>query len=331
MNGYILTEDKRRELANRFMRIAEGRSDYFGKTQRQLLNEAAMPATPAPAAPMPADPNMMGGAMPAAPAPAAPAPADPNMMGGAMPAAPAPAAPMPADPNMMGGAMPGVPMPGAPGGQGPTDTNNDGVLDDLNGDGKTDDLTGDGFPNIDDDASSDNTSGGEDNAGGDANADNNTDAGQNKNNELGNNEIANGQEIMNDKVDLVGQNLGHVDNKIAQMFGTINRLINMVDSNNRKIEDLSKEVAKRNPTPTERLNIRSQDGYPFNIPVSDFWKEKARTSNYRAYADNDEPTTNEYRITNSDVDDFSDRDMEASFDVDGEDLNQTINKIFGYH
>ena len=317
MNGYILTEDKRRELANRFMRIAEGRSDYFGKTQRQLLNEAAMPA--APAAPAPAAP-MQGAPMPGA---------DPNMMGGAMPAAPMPGV----DPNMMGGAMPAAPMPGAPGGapQGPTDTNNDGVLDDLNGDGQTDDLTGDGFPNIDDDASGGNPSGGEDNIGGNANADNNTGASQDNSNELGNNEIANGQEIMNDKVDLVGQNLGHVDDKIAQMFGTINRLINMVDSNNRKIEDLSKEVAKRNPTPTERLNIRSQDGYPFNIPVSDFWKEKARTSNYRAYADNDEPTTNEYRITNSDVDDFSDRDMEASFDVDGEDLNQTINKIFGYH
>lgn len=325
MNGYILTEDKRRELANRFMRIAEGRSDYFGKTQRQLLNEAAMPAAPAPA-----DPNMMGGAMPAAPAPAAPMPADPNMMGGAMPPAPMPGA----DPSMMGGAMPGAPMPGAaPGGapppQGPSDTNNDGVLDDLNGDGQTDDLTGDGFPNVDDDASGGNAPGGQNNAGGDAQGGNGDD--QNKGDELGNNEIANGQEIMNDKVDLVGQNLGHVDDKIAQMFGTINRLINMVDSNNRKIEDLSREVAKRNPTPTERLNIRSQDGYPFNIPVSDFWKEKARTSNYRAYADNDEPTTNEYRITNSDVDDFSDRDIEASFDVDGEDLNQTINKIFGYH
>ena len=310
MNGYILTEDKRRELANRFMRIAEGRSDYFGKTQKQLLNEAAMPAAPMPAAPM--DPSMMGGA--------------PGAMPGAAPGG-MPGAPM--DPSMMGGA-PGA-MPGAPGGapQGPSDTNNDGVLDDLNGDGKTDDLTGDGFPNVDDDASDPNSPSGQSNAGGDAKA--GGDAGQDKDNGLGNNEIANGQEIMNDKVDLVGQNLGHVDNRIAQMFGTINRLINMVDSNNRKIEDLSREVAKRNPTPTERLNIRSQDGYPFNIPVSDFWKEKARTSNYRAYADNDEPTTNEYRITNSDVDDFSDRDMEASFDVDGEDLNQTINKIFGYH
>ena len=250
-------------------------------------------------------------------------------MGGAMPPAP-----MPADPNAMGGAMPPAPMPGAPGAmpgapggmpQGPSDTNNDGVLDDLNGDGKTDDLTGDGFPNIDDDASSDKSSSGKNDTEDDMGM------GQDKGNELGNNEIANGQEVMNDKVDLVGQNLGHVDNRIAQMFGTINRLINMVDSNNRKIEDLSREVAKRNPTPTERLNIRSQDGYPFNVPVSDFWKEKARTSNYKAYADNDEPTTNEYRITNSDVDDFSDRDMEASFDVDGEDLNQTINKIFGYH
>ena len=150
-------------------------------------------------------------------------------------------------------------MPGAPGAmpQGPSDTNNDGVLDDLNGDGKTDDLTGDGFPNIDDDASDSNSPSGKTGLGGDMNMGGNMGLDQDKSDELGNNEIANGQEIMNDKVDLVGQNLGHVDDRIAQMFGTINRLINMVDSNNRKIEDLSKEVAKRNPTPTKFYGNRT--------------------------------------------------------------------------
>jgi hypothetical protein len=224
------------------------------------------------------------------------------------------------DPMAMGGMPPtgGAPggMPGAApgGGQIPSDTDGDGILDDLNGDGKSEDSDGDGFPES-----------GKDPVMPDAGDDDGV-----KGNQMDVKDFTNAQETMNDKVNLVGQNLGQVDGKIRTLMGAIDNLVGMIDSNNKKISELEREVVRRNPTPTEKLNIRSQDSYPFNVPVSDFWKEKAETSNYKAYADNSEPTTHEYTITNSDVDDFSDRDMEASFDVDGEDLNQTINKIFGY-
>jgi hypothetical protein len=102
----------------------------------------------------------------------------------------------------------------------------------------------------------------------------------------------------------------------------------MIDNNNRNIEALNQEFQKRNPTQTEKLNLRSLDSYPFNVRPDEYWDNKARTSNYYAYSDNDEPTTAEYQITNSDVDDFDEREMADSFYVDEDDI-QNINKIFG--
>ena len=328
--------------ANRFMRLAEGRSNYFGE-QRMPLYEAAMPGAMPPAGGAPGamppaggapgmDPMAMGGMPPAGGAPGAMPPAggapgmDPMAMGGMPPAGGAPGGAPGAggapgmDPMAMGGMPPAGGAPGgapgaAPGGgQIPSDTDGDGILDDLNGDGKSEDSDGDGFPESGKDPAMPNA-GDDDGVKGD---------------QMDVKDFTNAQETMNDKVNLVGQNLGQVDGKIRTLMGAIDSLVGMIDSNNKKISELEREVVMRNPTPTEKLNIRSQDSYPFNVPVSDFWKEKAETSNYKAYADNSEPTTHEYTITNSDVDDFSDRDMEASFDVDGEDLNQTINKIFGY-
>jgi hypothetical protein len=70
------------------------------------------------------------------------------------------------------------------------------------------------------------------------------------------------------------------------------------------------------------------DSYPFKIRPTDFWNDKAAQGRYDAYADNREPTTNEYVITNSDVDDFREREIEDTFSVD-DDLDQNIKKIFG--
>jgi hypothetical protein len=79
----------------------------------------------------------------------------------------------------------------------------------------------------------------------------------------------------------------------------------------------------------QKLNLRSLDSYPFKIKPTDYWADKEKDSNYSAYADNEEPTTKEYVITNNDVDDMTERDMAQSFYVD-DDLKQDINKIFGY-
>ena len=130
-----------------------------------------------------------------------------------------------------------------------------------------------------------------------------------------------------DKVNSLGRDLGKTDSRIQKLLGAIEAMKGMIDSNNSQIEDLKKEIEKRNPTQTEKLNLRSLDSYPFNVKPSDYWAEKEKNSNYSAYADNDEPTQDEYVITNNDIDDLSDREIEQSF-VPSE-LIQDINRIFG--
>lgn len=144
-------------------------------------------------------------------------------------------------------------------------------------------------------------------------------------------DLTQAQEKVNDKVNLVGQDLGQVDSKISQLLSTLAKMEQMIDNNNQEIQNFKQEFEKRNPTQTEKLNLRSLDSYPFNISPKDYWAEKGMdpNSNYSAYADNQQPTTQEYQITNNDVDDFDERSIERSFDID-DDLQQDLRKIFGF-
>ena len=141
-------------------------------------------------------------------------------------------------------------------------------------------------------------------------------------------DLTKAQEKVNDKVNSVGRDLGKVDSRIEKLIGAIETLQTMFDRNNQEISDLKREFEKRNPTQTEKLNLRSLDSYPFKVRPTDYWKDKAENSNYSAYADNREPTTQEYVITNNDIDDFTEREIADSFSLD-DDLEQNIKKIFG--
>ena len=107
----------------------------------------------------------------------------------------------------------------------------------------------------------------------------------------------------------------------------IQGLQDALDSNNSEIESLKAEFEKRNPTQTEKLNLRSLDSYPFNVKPTDYWKQKAAEGGYQAYADNDEPTTQEYEITNDDVDNPSQNIADTFFNIDDDDI-QTMEKLF---
>ena len=143
-------------------------------------------------------------------------------------------------------------------------------------------------------------------------------------------DITNAQEKMNDKVNVVGQDLGKVDSKIEALLQTLTKMETMINNNNEEIAKFKAEFEKRNPTQTEKLNLRSLDSYPFNVNPKDYWAQKGAdpNSNYSGFSNNGEPTTQEYVITNNDVDDFSEREMEDSFDI-ADELRQDINKIFG--
>lgn len=143
-------------------------------------------------------------------------------------------------------------------------------------------------------------------------------------------DITNAQEKMNDKINVVGKDLGDFGDKIETLLQSLSKMEDMINNNNREIENFKSEFEKRNPTQTEKLNLRALDSYPFNVNPKEYWAEKSGDPNskYSGFANNDKPTTQEYVITNSDVDDFSERDMDRSFDIEDE-LKQDINKIFG--
>lgn len=139
--------------------------------------------------------------------------------------------------------------------------------------------------------------------------------------------IVKAQEKNNDKINQVGRDLGTVDKRIEKLLNALEDMQGVIDKNNAEISDLRNEFEKRNPTQTEKLNLRSLDSYPFNVSPVDYWKQKGIDSNYSAYADNDEPTDKEYVITNDDVDDI-DSNIDKTFSIPDED-QQDINKIFG--
>ena len=221
---------------------------------------------------------------------------DPNAMGGADPMG---GGGMPQDPNAMGGQDPNAmggdmndPMAGDPNAMGGQDPNAMGgdMNDPMGGDPMTGESEDDG-ETIDIDG------------------------------------LTKAQDKLNVKQNHIGRDLSKVDTRIDTLIDTINNLLSKVDSNNSEIESLKAEFEKRNPTQTEKLNLRSLDSYPFNVKPNEFWAEKARQGGYEAYADNDEPTTKEYVITNDDVDNPSDDIANTFFKIDDDDI-QTLEKMF---
>ena len=135
------------------------------------------------------------------------------------------------------------------------------------------------------------------------------------------------QDKLNVKQNHIGRDLSKVDDKMKTLINTIQNLQSALDANNGQIEALKAEFEKRNPTQTEKLNLRSLDSYPFNVKPTDYWAKKAEEGGYEAYADNDEPTTQEYVITNDDVDNPSDDIAKTFFQIDDDDI-QTLDKLF---
>lgn len=241
------------------------------------------------------DPNAMGGdpnAMGGMPADGG-MPQDPNAMGGGDPNAMGGQDPMAggADPNAMGG----DPMAGG------ADPNaQDPMADPMGGDMGADPM------------------GGEDPMGEEPADDGET---------IDIDGLTQAEDKLNVKQNRIGRDLSKVDNRITTLIDTINNLLTKVDSNNSEIESLKAEFEKRNPTQTEKLNLRSLDSYPFNVKPNEYWAEKAKEGGYEAYSDNDEPTTKEYVITNDDVDNPSDDIANTFFKIDDDDI-QTLEKMF---
>jgi hypothetical protein len=122
-------------------------------------------------------------------------------------------------------------------------------------------------------------------------------------------ELVKGSEAAKESADAANE-------KAAQLMDMVNKLetqLSSMDAITAKIDNLEKEIERRNPTPVEKLEMRSLDSFPYNIKLSDFWAEKGER--YDTGSEQKQPE--EYVLTQQDVDnDYIESDIEDSFDAD---------------
>jgi hypothetical protein len=137
-------------------------------------------------------------------------------------------------------------------------------------------------------------------------------------------ELTKSQEETEEKVEDINVSMEKGFEKILNVVDKLNDMINASNSN---MEELKRELEKRNPTPIEKLNLRAaNDSYPFSVSPKDYWAEKEATSNYRVGGD-DENVPEQYTITQGDIDNITDF-RRISKELEDSSFNQNLMNIF---
>ena len=102
-------------------------------------------------------------------------------------------------------------------------------------------------------------------------------------------------------VDGVSTKMDDLLAKLSELESQVSGMDNVIN----KIDDLEKEIERRNPTPVERLEMRSMDSFPYSVKLTDYWKDK---EGYEATEEEEE-----FTLTQSDVDNFDEKEIRASF------------------
>ena len=238
---------------------------------------------------------------------------DPNAMGGGDPNAGGDA--MGGDPMAMGGdpnAMGGAPMGGDPnamgGGQSPEGFSPQGVDPNAGMDGMGSDPNAMGGAPM----------GGDPNAmGGDQNMPGPND------DVVEIDDLTDAQEDTDKKVDSLTSKF----EKLMSSIDGIEKRINDIDAHtNQYLGALKGEIEKRNPTPMQRLTMRSTKSAPYDMTPNEYMNNYA-PENYSDASDNNGADDPQYKITKGDIDDFVDY---GSIAKDIENKKIGLNDIFGY-
>jgi len=116
-----------------------------------------------------------------------------------------------------------------------------------------------------------------------------------------------------DKAEETRTEIEGLTSKMEELMGSFSELSDQVSGMDQvidKIDGLEKEIEKRNPTPVEKLEMRSMDSFPYSVKLTDYWEDK---EGYDTGEGNDEE---EYVITKKEVDDYSSSAIRHSFDYD---------------
>ena len=121
-----------------------------------------------------------------------------------------------------------------------------------------------------------------------------------------------------DKAEQTRTEIEGMTSKMDELLGKLGELESQVSGMDQvigKIENLEKEIEERNPTPVERLEMRSMDSFPYSVTLTDYWSDK------EGYDATGSEEKEEFRITKGDVDSYSANEIEDSFGYDKNDQN----------
>lgn len=110
----------------------------------------------------------------------------------------------------------------------------------------------------------------------------------------------------------------HNTEMLLQKFSELESRIANMTAISDKIEGLEKEIIKRNPTPVEKLEMRSLDSFPFNQKLTDYWAEKEGP-----YDVMNQKKPKEYVLKKDDVDyDYTDASIKKTFSAPDDEYDE---------
>ena len=99
--------------------------------------------------------------------------------------------------------------------------------------------------------------------------------------------------------------------ELLKKFSDLEQKILAMDAITNKIEGLEKEIIKRNPTPVEKLEMRSLSSYPYSQKLTDYWSDKEGAYDVMG----DKNKEKEYVLTKDKVeDDYNEVSIRKTFD-----------------
>ena len=108
-----------------------------------------------------------------------------------------------------------------------------------------------------------------------------------------------------------------VNDKLTQLLQVNDQFLSALKQSDEKIEALKAEIERRNPTDTEKMNIRSQASYPYSEFPRDYWdKKSAENPHYDITYNNDVSPAKEqeFMLKSSDIKGLDDRKIGDSFE-----------------
>lgn len=128
-----------------------------------------------------------------------------------------------------------------------------------------------------------------------------------------------------DRQDILKNEIDKLSNKISQMsvsfeknFSVLdnnikNDILNIKDDVENEVNSIKREIVTRNPTNNEKIAMQAIHTYPYNIKLSDYWKEEPEEDyDYQKEFDKKYEKQN-YILTQNEIDDYNENEIMKKF------------------